>query len=697
MSARYVWLRRSAMSVLVLLAVIVFGLGWLLGTSAGARFIVGQVVNRIPGSLTIGQLEGTFLSSLAVSDIRWNDGQFDASVDSTAIAVSPSILWNFNRLEIELLTIKGLSIRSPASPVDERAARLPNDVVIGELPSISMPIEILVQSMSVQNAAWHDVDGQPMMPALSSLTLAARWAATSLEVSTLKVRNDLGEVSLEGEVVTADVYRLSMQGVGQRTDDTAAVRWSVTGDRNAYAIDANLEMPAVAENGIQVKGQIALRDGQPLALDITAASERLLVPGVRVSPSDVVSTLIGTLSAWRLDVDAMVDNQPFGDGEISLVALAANNTIDLQQIRLSLASGGVLEFVGQLTIDDALRSDGALTLRDLPFSLLVPDKAGTLSGDVPLSVSYGEELTLSARQLRVEGDLDGESVELIGRMAYENQVLDVDALRMRIGANVLNVDGQLDVGGSSSMTVDIEATELVSLGIGVSGDLSGRVSVAGVLDSPVIDADISSDRFSGFGYAFSGTDLSVIWRGQQGEGRIRSRQFVHPAFSVDNVQVDATGGSQSHALRVAGLLDSHFSFFVNADGGLDGSRWKGTIASLSFSERTKDERILSAELAEPMQLSIGDGRLEASPFCLLGKPAISLCGSISVVGQQIASEGDLSIGDLRGISSRWLPEWALDGDLTAEWAVEGSTDRPAGQMTIKSDQIGLRRVGTEVE
>ena len=97
-------------SVLVVLAAVFW---FLLGSTAGARFVLAQAIKKVPAgvSVTIERVEGKLLGPLALHGIRVSNQLVEVIVNHVEIDWSPKRLFN-KRLYIERVVVDGVDARA---------------------------------------------------------------------------------------------------------------------------------------------------------------------------------------------------------------------------------------------------------------------------------------------------------------------------------------------------------------------------------------------------------------------------------------------------------------------------------------------------------------------------------------------------------------------------------------------------------
>src|SRR5688572_11456668 len=104
--------------VLGLVVVLIVALvGWLLFTTAGARWVAGAATQRFAPQVSYGAIDGTIAGELTVQDFRFEAGADTAKIRITRMTVDPTLRMLLSRtLRIDRATVTGLTFTLPEKP-----------------------------------------------------------------------------------------------------------------------------------------------------------------------------------------------------------------------------------------------------------------------------------------------------------------------------------------------------------------------------------------------------------------------------------------------------------------------------------------------------------------------------------------------------------------------------------------------------
>lgn len=340
--------------VLVLLAVL--ALGVLLGTTAGGRWVLGQV----PG-LQVEQFQGQLGSRWQAERLVWEQDGNRVEVTAPRLDWSPRCLLRM-ALCIEVLQAGDIDLVFP--PGSDEAASEPFS-----LPDIQLPLELRIERVEVGRVRLNEVEQ------LQSLQLRADWHRDGLDIRTLQLRREDLTLALAGRLRPDGDWPLELRG------DAAIHLPEMPAWTLKIVVDGELrEHLALA---VQSQGYL---DGalsgriRPLESDLPA-NLRLAVNGFKASPD-----LPDALRLERLELSAQgnLDDgyRLVGDGSLQgeggAVVLLLDALLDATQVRvdtLRLDAGEAqrIDLNGQLDWTEGIRGEADLAWRDFPWRRLYPE------------------------------------------------------------------------------------------------------------------------------------------------------------------------------------------------------------------------------------------------------------------------------------------------------------------------------------
>ncbi|MDH2432650.1 translocation/assembly module TamB domain-containing protein [Pokkaliibacter sp. MBI-7] len=207
-------LLRIVLAVLCLLLVLLLAtLGWLAGSTSGTRTLLNEARGFIPGQFSYGQVEGTLLGHLQLSDIRYQDatGKLQVSLQQLTLNWQPAALLSLSAptLHVKDLLASGLQVQlPPSSPSEPGTEPL-------TLPDIALPLGVQLDHIELSDASLTPAatgSGEP--PAtqqIKQLLLSAHNEGSVLKLQTLSLDSPIASASITGQVEPVGKYPLTLE------------------------------------------------------------------------------------------------------------------------------------------------------------------------------------------------------------------------------------------------------------------------------------------------------------------------------------------------------------------------------------------------------------------------------------------------------------------------------------------------------
>lgn len=273
------WLAGIGIALAVIVVLVGAGLWWLLGSSAGLRFVLARASAASGGAIIVRAARGDLAGPMQLDGIayRAGDGGMRAHVDHLQADIA---VWSLlrGRLRLTMLQASGITVA------------LPNSAQASPGPATRLSLEPPI-GVRLDHAHISDVrisrDGQPVFVA-NSLDLAGTWSASELAISQLRLRAPDGHAELVGTL---------QLGGGASGKGHGSFQWMVDGHAWAGTLDAH-------SDGKRAQLALALRQPTSATLHVTVQQSAAL--------------------PWTARIDAPTfDAKPFlGDSSIKTLALA---------------------------------------------------------------------------------------------------------------------------------------------------------------------------------------------------------------------------------------------------------------------------------------------------------------------------------------------------------------------------------------
>lgn len=426
---------RMALWLTVLLVLVIpAGLGFLVGSETGSRWLIGLAAGQVPGELEIGQVDGTLLRGITLTETRYRHQRIDFHGRRLSLAVNPLALLQGS---LRIITLDGETLKLEIGNAD---ASQPTGDGLAGLPDINLPMHISMPGAELRDVTLI-INGESRV--LESMSLAGHAADNRISLQHFRVTSGDYRLSLGGELVMTMPWQVDAwldwqaplpAAVADRlAANTGQGSARLRGDLTDLAIEHRLREPTVIDS----EGRLALLD-VPVSFNLSHRwpAVTLSLPGERrLQLDDGHLQTGGSTAAYQLELHRMTarlaDLPPL---EISLRGAGDRNRLDIEQAGIHGEQGHVeldggvawspaLEWHADLTAQHLNPSWLALVVRELGMDT-PPDREGSrarllehLAGLPPLNIQLrargdGERLTLDEariddgpRQLRLKGNL----------------------------------------------------------------------------------------------------------------------------------------------------------------------------------------------------------------------------------------------------------------------------------------------------
>jgi translocation and assembly module TamB len=457
---------------LVVAAFVAGGIAFL-GSEAGLRIAMAELVARSDGRLKIDAPEGSLLSTVRAQRIAWRSDKATFVATDVAVTWSPAALWSRG------IVIQGLGARrieiDVASSGDE--ATLP--------ASLALPVEVSIERMAVGELDWKTGTGSGR---LRGIAFGYDGGATRHRLRDVAFVTEVGTLTGNATLGAASPFTVEVQValVGSDLLQDAAADITLSGTLASLLAEATGRGRGAT---FQARAMLTPFAATPLAqftvnadaVDLRAWSADLPATRIRVTGEaraategfegkiEAANALPGTLDMGRMPVATLATQFAWQPSALVLrdlaVELPAGNATG--QARIPLAGEGGAG-------DWSLRLSG-VDLKRIHSSLVTTRLSGTIAA------------ALGTREQRVRGDLADRGVAGGIAADFAATVADgeiaVERLRARAGPSELTGRGRFGYIGARRFAVEatVRKFDPARFGDFPAGSLDGKLVADGEL------------------------------------------------------------------------------------------------------------------------------------------------------------------------------------------------------------------------
>lgn len=390
--------------------------------------------------------------------------------------------------------------------------------------------------------------------------------------------------------------------------------------------------------------------------------------------------------AYQGQVEAELSG-PAGDFSLHTPLEGDLRSLRLPALRLQAGQGAV---TGALGLDFA--QGGIAWTADLQVERLDPaywlaELPGSLDGRLRSQGDWRDGRLGARADLDLHGRLRGQPATLQLQGEGGGDAWQLDRLELRLGANRLHGAGALQ--RQLKARLQLAAPRLGQLWPGLRGTLQGQLDLAGSLAAPQGRLDLTGLHLGLAERELRRLELAArLDAAQRGELRLTADAIRLGDSELGDLAIRGSGDRRQQRLSLQ-LQGERLQAALALDGLLveeaGGWRWNGRLASGELHSGGQDWR-----LQAPASLQrLADGRLTLGAQCWLAGAA-SLCGEAARLAPEPRLRYRLSDFPLASLAP-WLPEdFAWDGLLSAELALDLPAAGPRGELRVNADGGTLR-------
>lgn len=705
-----------------------WGVGWLAGTTAGARWLLASVSRHTAVQITARQVEGRIFGRLRLAGVRVTLPQKEAELDSLELRWRPLLLLA-GELKVRELTLRGVRVLdhgpAPAKPPDLSWPRL---------PGITTLLDGQVDLLRVDGLSYRHLDGEPVTVVSISTSLA--WRDMILSVGGLTAVSPAGRVAgnamagfrrpslrLDLDVAPArpaagmDLFSIHARLLPARAAEQLAGRVTVAGNagkerrlelagelgmtRNSFNL-RDLRLTRGGRRGTATgEGSLLLTAREPIMKLRLQAAGLDLTPELK-APTDLSGSLTFEGSPARYLGRIDIANRGKGWRTARVAGSFRGDTagIELAPLNASLLGGTVQ---GNLRVGwrAGVAVSGALQGRKLDPAALAPDWTGEVNLDLQGNAAWSGSAPPRGelRGSLLESRLHGKTLTGELRAAFADGNLTVSRFALLGKGFALNAAGEL----AERLAFSAEISDFSRLVPWTEGELrtegwlrrragnltasvTGRGRNLAAAGARVAAAELAGRLEEGKGYPLHAT--------------VALRKVVYGNFRADAATLEVSGTTLRHTaamtLRSAGAEGE-----VALSGSYRSGSWQGEIVRLSGRDS-----IGPWGLRAPARLAVTTDKISLAPLALTG-----------VQPERLEVAGEIARNPLRGSlradwdglnlarANQWLEGLRVSGtgsgnvrltlageerlDLAGRATVQGTVTADGRRTTVRRGSLAI--------
>lgn len=645
---------------LLLFLIVVIGLGLIVSTEPGTRWLLSQAGRFAPG-LQIKRVDGTLLGSLSLKGIDYTEESLQLSADEVRLAWRPARLLQ-GELSIESLALQGIDYRQSAKETAPPES--------GEMtpPSIDLPLRIVVTKATADEIIFTSSN---QTVTIDHVALAGRMDEKGLQIESLQVTAPQFSVTLNGTVDPEGDYpfEASITWAARTTPEMPFEgKGEVKGTLKQFTLRHQLNIPF----NIATQGMIRLENGTPI-FDLNGTWREVKWPPTEASmveSTDGSYRLNGRSDSYQFHLQADLHGPNLPDTLWKIEGTGTEKAADIREVAIQTLNG-TIRGEGDITWQPALRWTLALDGSKLNPGAQWPE----WNGQVAFRLDTRGELTASGpvgqiKLSEAKGTLRGYPVDARADLKVDQNRYGLEALELRSGEARFMAAGELKEGWD--LRWKIQAPDLAALLPDAGGRLAGSGRIRGPKALPTLSADVQ-------GQGLKWTETRVKRLSLKGlvdlQDKVDSHIELHiegaetAGQTITQLQAEAKGRIAGHAVLFDGRTrDQRVS--IRMQGGMKGKRWKGDLRESFLQDKSLGKWLLE----KPVLMVLSADAVDFQQGCWLAEsthrqePARICIGGRWQQQQGWQTEGRAEQIPLDLVKPFLPPEATLTGALHGEWS-----------------------------
>ncbi|MEJ2684841.1 MAG: translocation/assembly module TamB domain-containing protein [Candidatus Sulfobium sp.] len=651
---------------------------WVLGTSAGARWLIGEVSSHTSLAIQAGKVDGKIWGDLRLGSVavQWSGGRLHAE--------SFHVSWSPLRLLYGSLAAREVVLRKVYLRDDRPEEAGPSGIVWPHVTGLLSRISIDIDVFSVEGLIYRRLEKNAV--SLNSLSGGITWRKGVLTVRDLKARSPLGktEGTIRAGFITPSLFTdlavmltkpaagLDMISVGAElhaghvsgplggnirlTGNSGKIqrielRSGLELDRHAVRL-VDFRVTRITGSGsVTGSGEVTFSEGAPRFHVAVRTTGLDLSPFIR-SRTDLSAAVVlqGTVAEYQGQIE--LSNEGNNLRSVHLHAALYGNEKGMGMTSLEGSwLGGAISGTVRAGWEKNVFLRATLQIRDINPSLISPAWTGQINGDASATALLvgGRPLTASFSARLLKSSLRGKA--LTGEV--KAGLLGSD---LRIERLLLRGEG-FDVAARGELLKRIDFLADISDLSGLVPGARGALHTAGWVrwHDRLLSGNIEGRgrRIEAGGLHIGAADFSAHIAESKGYPvRIRAacKKLDFGRIRIESADLSADGTLTDHVIELE-VRSQGATIVAKLSGGYEGGKWQGKISNLSDKDASGVLR-----LYEPSTLLISGKMFSLSRLVMKG-----------AAREHFEAGGELTFAPLKG-------------SLDAEWADMG-LDRASYWLT----------------
>ncbi|MGI1679343.1 MAG: translocation/assembly module TamB domain-containing protein [Cellvibrionaceae bacterium] len=583
-SGKYSRLKRTAAVIAVLILVLYLALVSLITSNTFSHWVVSKAQTFVP-ELTISDLEGNFFSGLKLNG-KYSTDDITVKINSLNTSINSRCLWKLS-ICIDFVKAKKITVtlvdrnkEKKYQPIQLPSISIPVSIVVKQLDVQklivkTLPVDKLIDKKSIADKSDLNLNDKTTLYQADNLTARASIKQSTVFIDKLSTHDNYCDWAGKARVVLNKNYPLtstiSCKNVSAFGSASATISGSVadlkavvTSTIHVNEIVSPSELtdsPVVTTVSIQLK---PLEENLPIKADLDLNEPlRILLNPHYIDLIDTTIHVDGFVMSPVLSLDANLssDINPENSHVTASVSFK-ENVLSVDAFKIDLPEGEIMT-KGTLSLVDSVDWLGEMSWKDVSLEQwsIIPSTEwliGKLSGTAKTNIQYKNDILNAAIKFpNISGILNEKPLLANGGLTIKDNDLTVENFVLNYAdKNKITAKGTINqntVNLHADYALDDLSPFVESFSANASGKLAGKASVMGTLDSPDIHVDATAKNIIYNQLQISHSTAFVDWNSGLGKNNtvnVKVEGIRTGESAPSNASIVLNGTIKNHNLLV---------------------------------------------------------------------------------------------------------------------------------------------------
>lgn len=566
--------KRLLLISLTILLLIPLSLFIIMNSESGTRWLLHTL---LPTEITVQTIQGSLLDQLELTNVHYQSPTQTITVNQFRFVWQPSKLWT-GTLKIITVTLDGINVSLTESKQPQEPSTFDFNA------PLVLPIDVIVENLLLTNMQFQQGD---TLQTIEKLQVIAKTEHEQLLIQTFIIDAKPLSATAQGFVTLGKGFAFKLNTDWQLTAEQGNWQASTTlsGDTKKIQFDNQVLSPFA----ITLQGTVDNPLKTPY-INVLLAWKSVKYPLIGDTPQLQSDTgrieLVGLLTDYRLKLNAQLNQAYLPTASLVVNGKGSLDALTVEKLELK-STTGIFQLGGQIAWKDKISFDITATGQDFNPAIIVSDMAGNLSFDSHFKGQVADKLQLDIAINKLAGQLRGYPVSADGKLLLVGEQLTVDALAIKSGSNIIELNGTLGE-EQAMLTLVVDAPQLNTLWATLGGRLKVQSSLQGAWQNPAIKLQANGQSVRFTEHSVDRLNINIDYNPvatKPSQLSIIADRIKTGTTQIAKLLIEGQGSSAQHSIKTE-LNSQYGDMSALITGELkNADNWQGALAKLSIASK----------------------------------------------------------------------------------------------------------------